>query len=117
MVDFLTDTPESDLWPGTLSLLDEATEPFCVLDPDVEQAYSAFATARHAYAASERDTPHGTDARDRVVEAARILGDALQPLGDVRITRCARLLVSGEECELPLDGQGECGSSRHTEHA
>lgn len=101
---------------GGLSLLDEATLAYGWKYEQVGPAQKAFAEARHAHMRSYRSEAgnYSDEAWDRAMQAAHALADALRPLGDTRIARCARPTGWGT-CNFPLDDDGTCRGRDHTD--
>ena len=101
---------------GLLSMLDEATFAFRGKSPEIDAAQRAFAMARLDHMGSYRSAlgDYSPKAWDKAAAAARNLAALLRPLGATRIARCKRMTGWGT-CNLPLDSDGVCRYSEHTE--
>jgi len=118
LADALEVMPDYPHNTGGLSMLDEATLAFGWKYETVGPAQRAFAEARHAHMRSYRtETGNYTDETwNRAMQAAHALAAALRPLGDTRIARCNRPSKWGETCDFPLEDDGTCRATGHTDN-
>ncbi|WP_107661246.1 hypothetical protein [Nocardia suismassiliense] len=96
---------------GAASMLDEATMAFGRKSAALAAAQRAFHRARFDHMDSYRAAGAYTeDSWQATVRAAGHLAALLRPLADATIARCQRPAGWGT-CNLPLDDDGECGST------